>query len=126
MLNTRKALTRAITKEMIEIEQLLDEAQARMGRMVATAVEGRRAAKLPLFAGEDALALIASAQVRLLETRKDTHAAHYAFRDVRDQMGIKMEEEPQFGDYGDTPRKFAMDDGTVSAAPALTVVAQAA
>lgn len=104
MLKTRKDLVRNVTTELKAIEQLLDEAQVRAAQLVATAVEGRRAAHLPLFAGEDALALVADASVSLMATRKSIHAAHYAFRDVRDRMGIKAED---FGDYGDTPREYA-------------------
>jgi len=104
MLNTRKELTRAVTADLVAIEHLLDQAQVLQAKLVATAVEGRRAAKLPLFAGEDALALVADASVSLMAARKAIHAAHYAFRDVRDRMGIRIE---AFGDHGDTPREYA-------------------
>jgi len=114
MLKTRRELTRTMTAELRAIEQLLDEAQVRQAQLIATAIEGRRAAKLPLFAGEEALALVADAQVDLLKTRKAIHAAHYAFRDVRDQMGVQPE---AFGDYGDTPREYAPEGQA-----ALTVV----
>lgn len=116
MLNTRKKLTRAVTADLIAIEELLDQAQVLQAKLVATAVEGRRAAKLPLFAGEDALALVADASVSLMATRKAIHAAHYAFRDVRDRMGIRAED---FGDHGDTPREFTDPMG---AAPAVAIV----
>lgn len=121
LLNARKELTRTVTAELRAIEQLLDEAQVRQAQLVATAVEGRRTAKLPLFAGEDALALVAAASVDLLSVRKSIHAAHYAFRDVRDQMGV----DPQaFGDYGDTPREYVPEGQ--AARPALAIVDAAA
>lgn len=121
MLKTRRDLTRTMTAELRAIEQLLDEAQVRQAQLIATAIEGRRAAKLPLFAGEEALALVADAQVDLLKTRKAIHAAHYAFRDVRDQMGVQPE---AFGDYGDTPREYAPEGQ--AARPALAIVEAAA
>jgi hypothetical protein len=118
MLKTRRDLTRAVTAELRAIEELLDQAQVRQAQLIAIATQGRRDAKLPLFAGEDALALVADAQVDLLKTRKAIHAAHYAFRDVREQMGIRAE---NFGDYGDTPREY-MPEGQASR-PELAVVA---
>lgn len=118
LLNARKELTRIVTAELRAIEQLLDEAQVRQAQLVATAVEGRRTAKLPLFAGEDALALVAAASVDLLSVRKSIHAAHYAFRDVRDQMGIRAED---FGDHGDTPREFTSPAGATDQ-PVVAIV----
>ncbi len=118
MLKTRKDLTRTVTEELRAIEQLLDEAQVRQAKLIAIAVEGRRAAKLPLFAGEEALALVATASVDLLATRKSIHAAHYAFRDVRDQMNIRAED---FGDHGDTPRDFT-DPMGIEAQPVVALV----
>ena len=121
MLKTRQELTRAVTAELIAIEKLLDEAQVRQAALVGITVEGRRAAKLPLDAAEDALALVATASVELVAVRKNIHAAHYAFRDVRDRMGVKVE---AFGDYGDTPRTY--EPAGQAARPALAVVDAAA
>jgi hypothetical protein len=110
-------LVRTMTVELNAIETLIDEAYARMGRLDATAVEGRRAANLPLFAGENGLAAMAQSKVDLLKARKSLHEAHYAFRDVREQMGAAPH---AYGDFGDTPREVApMGD----ARPSLQAVA---
>jgi len=125
MRKERMDVARSVARPLIELEKLIDAALLKHAEVQVALVEGRAKAKLPLHAGEAGLEQMAAAAARLIEARKATHAAHYDFRDVQDQMGLsrfKASDDRDYGDKGDTPREFMTVDGF----PALSVVSEAA
>lgn len=100
MLNTRLEVARSVGMPLIKMEEHLDQALTQAAAMQTAAINGRRRAKLPLEAGEDALTLIADATAQLLAARKAVHQAHRLFRQEQTNMGLGV---VSYGDYGDTP-----------------------
>ena len=95
MLNQRHAAARAVADELFPAERHVDEAIVHHAKLAIAVVEGRRAAKLPLTAGQEALGYVAQANVRLCEARELLTQAHRAFRDTQIEIGLQA-----FG-YGD-------------------------
>lgn len=101
-METRIGVAQAVGLPLIEAEALLDQAFVLLARAQAAAVEGRRAARLPLHTGHDALDQVVTAQQALMMTRKAVHTAHYGFREIADGMNVPAR---AYGDHGDTPRE---------------------
>lgn len=101
-METRIGVAQAVGLPLIEAEALLDQAFVLLARAQAAAVEGRRAARLPLHTGHDALDQVLTAQQALMMTRKAVHTAHYGFREIADRMNVPAR---AYGDHGDTPRE---------------------
>lgn len=116
-ITTRTEVVKSIGTPLIALEQHLDAALITGGAVLAAAITGREKARLPLDAGQDAIERLMNAQQQLVAARKLVHEAHYALREVQDQMRVPPQ---MFGDHGDTPEKFAT---TGAAGPQLTVVA---
>ncbi|MBI0475390.1 hypothetical protein D9601_08505 [Sphingomonas sp. MA1305] len=122
MLNTRRELARNVGTELIALEELVDGALVGLAAVQSTAIAGRRAAKLPLHTGQEALEQLAGAMPALIAVRKAIHDAHLTFRAVQDDMRVGP---ISYGDYGDTPRE-TVPMGGAEAAPVLTLVDAAA
>lgn len=101
-LETKIGVAQAVGFPLMRAEKLLDEAFVLLAQAQAAAVEGRRAARLPLHAGHDAIEQVVTAQQALMATRKAVHTAHYGFRDIADGMQVPAR---AYGDHGDTPRE---------------------
>lgn len=121
MLQTRRELARNVGTELIALEELLDGAIVGLAKVQSTAVAGRRAAKLPLHTGQEALEQLAGAMPTLLAARKAIHDAHLTLRSVQDDMRVGP---ISYGDYGDTPRDTE-PKGAIEA-PVLTLAHVAA
>lgn len=116
MLKTRQDVARRIGRELIELEREVDGALVRQASLQVALIEGRRAAKLPLDAGQHGLVKIGEAVASLLAARAAIHDAHHDFRAVRDAMGVRAD----YGDYGDTPNGYQAE------VPVLALVPDAA
>lgn len=122
MLKTRIAVARAVAVPLVELEKHLDAAIAGQAAVQVAAIEGRREAKLPLEAGQEAMALMAQATVSMLAAREAVHRAHRLFRQAQTNMGVGP---ISYGDFGDSPEETFAPMG-VAERPALAVVADAA
>jgi hypothetical protein len=71
-------------------------------RLAIAVIEGRKAAKLPLDTGQEGLALVSRATAKLVEARGDICAAHVAFRETQQQIGLRS---VSFGDFWESPDK---------------------
>lgn len=100
MLNQRLAAAQAVANELFPAEKVIDEAILHHARLAIAVVEGRRSARLPLTAGQEALGLVAQANARLCEARGFLAEAHRAFRDAQREVGLKAF---GFGDEQDCP-----------------------
>lgn len=115
-ITTKTAVVKSIGTPLVALEQQLDAALLTSGTVLAAAITGREKARLPLDAGQDAIERLVLAQQQLVAARKAVHEAHYAFREVQDQMRVPPQ---MFGDHGDTPERFAT---TGAMTPQLSVV----
>lgn len=104
MLNQRHAAARAVANELFPAEKVVDQAIVHNARMAIAVVEGRRAAKLPLTAGQEALGYVAEANVRLCEARGLLAEAHRAFRETQLEVGLKAF---SYGDEQECPPSTA-------------------
>lgn len=116
----RVELAQSVGLPLIEMEQHLDNALTAGATLQAAAIGGRRAAHLPLEAGQDALDLIASAQAGMLAARRQVHEAHRLLRQYQDQLQLGP---VSYGDYGDSPEESATPRGGLTV---VETVAQAA
>ncbi|RST30625.1 hypothetical protein HMF7854_07085 [Sphingomonas ginkgonis] len=88
MLNQRHAAAQAVARELIPAERDLDAAIVHSAKLAIAVVEGRKAAKLPLATGQEALTLIAGATAQLVAARKQMIEAHHAFRETQIEIGL--------------------------------------
>ena len=88
MLNQRHAAARAVANELLPAEKIVDEAIVRNAKLAIAVVEGRRSAKLPLTAGQEALGYVAQANLRLCEARGLLAEAHRSFRQTQAEIGL--------------------------------------
>ena len=88
MLNKRHEIAQSIAKELIPAEGEIDNVILRNARLTIAVVEGRRAAKMPLLAGQEGLALVTRANASLVEARGLIAAAHVAFRQTQSEAGL--------------------------------------
>lgn len=89
MLNQRHAAARAVADQLLPAEKNVDDAIVHHAKLTIAVVEGRRAAKLPLAAGQEALGYVAQANARLCEVRELLANAHRAFRDTQNEIGLQ-------------------------------------
>ena len=115
MLKTRRDAALAVAAELVPLEKEIDGAIIRNAHLQIALIEARRQAKLPLHAGQRGLEKVMEAAGQLLAARAALHEAHYDFKQVRIDMGLRVE---NFGDMGDTPTGYDAVE-----APTLTVVA---
>ena len=88
MLNQRHQIAQSIANELLPAEQDVDQAIVRNARLTIAVVEGRKAARLPLDAGQEGLNLVAHANARLVEARGYLASAHVAFRKTQSEVGL--------------------------------------
>lgn len=117
-LNTRLAVAKSVAEPLIELEQQVDTSLGTLTTVLNAVIAGREKARLPLHAGQEGIERIAAAASSLIAARKAIHEAHYAFRDVQEQMGLGA---VAYGDHGDTPKVFTGQLGDV-VTPELAIV----
>ena len=102
MLNERLAAARRVADELFPAEADLDNAILHASRLAIAVIEGRKSAKLPITAGQEGLALVSRAAAKLVDARGDIGAAHVAFRDTQEEIGLRA---VSFGDIYECPDK---------------------
>lgn len=100
MLNQRHKAAQAVANELIPAERVVDEAIVHNARLAIAVVEGRRAANLPLTAGQEALGYVSQANLRLCEARGLLAEAHRAFRETQLEIGLTAF---SYGDFQECP-----------------------
>jgi len=100
MLNQRLTFAKGVADELFPAEADLEKAIVHASRLTIALVEGRKAAKQPITMGQDGLAHMARATTKLVEARGDMGAAHEAFREAQNELGLKA---VSFGDFWDCP-----------------------
>ena len=89
MLNQRLSAAQAVAAELFPAEIDLDNAIVHVSRLAIAVVEGRRAAKLPITAGQLGLSYVAQAGMSLVQARDAIGAAHAAFHDTQIEIGLR-------------------------------------
>lgn len=117
MLNQRIAVSRAVTTGLVGLEKQIDDAVVMQARLMIELIEGRRAAHLPLTAGQSGLDKVTEVAAHLVAARRLMNEAHYSFREVRDELRLPIH---AYGDTGDTPDDGA-HRGRAGAAPLALV-----
>lgn len=100
MLNQRHKAAQAIANELFPAEKVVDDAIVHHAKLAIAVVEGRRSAKLPITAGQEALDYVTQATVRLSEARALLAAAHRSFRETQVEIGLKAF---SYGDLQECP-----------------------
>jgi hypothetical protein len=93
---------RKVADELIPAEADLDNAILHASRLAIAVIEGRQEAKLPLNVGQEGLALMSRATMKLIDARSDIIGAHIAFRETQDEIGLRA---TSFGDFWESPDK---------------------
>ncbi len=114
MLNKRHEIAQSIARELIPAEREIESAILRNARLTIAVVEGRKAARMPLDAGQDGLRLVAQATASLVEARGLIVGAHKAFRKTQSEAGLDCF---SYGDIAECPEPIK-PSGTLSAANA--------
>jgi len=89
MLNDRLAAAQLIQEKLYAAEAAIDEALARASELTAAVPVARRRANIAATVGQDAIALSVEAITALVDARAKLVAAHGAYADVRDEMGLR-------------------------------------
>ncbi|WP_155264222.1 hypothetical protein [Sphingomonas segetis] len=104
MLNERLAFAKGVADELFPAEADVDSAIVHASRLAIALIEGRKTAKQPITMGQDGLALMSRATLKLVEARGEIGAAHAAFRTAQNELGLRA---VSFGDYWECPDKTA-------------------
>lgn len=88
MLNDRMAAARLVADKLLAFENAIDDALIAAAELTAAAPAARRQAKVSPIVGHEALALTGEAMAALHNARAKIVAAHNAFAEVRDELGI--------------------------------------
>jgi hypothetical protein len=104
MLNQRLAVAQKVAGELFPAEEDLDSAIVHAARLTIAVIEGRQTAKLPVTVGQEGLALVSRATAKLVDARGDIGAAHIAFRETQEEIGLRA---VAFGDVHECPPKTA-------------------
>jgi hypothetical protein len=114
MLNQRLSAAKKVADELLPAEADLDAAILHTSRLAIAVIEGAKTAKMPLDTGQEGLALVARAAAKLIEARGEMLAAHVAFRETQQEIGLGA---VSFGDLWVSPdKKLAMASGAANAA----------
>lgn len=113
MLNERLSAAQAVASELFPAEQDVDNAIIHASRLAIAVVEGRRKAKLPISVGQEGLSCVVNATARLVEARGELGAAHAAFREAKDEIGLRV---VAVGDLWDCPKQAVKSEPPAAAA----------
>lgn len=89
MLNDRLEAARLIATHLTALEDAIDDALASGAALTSATPQARRRANISAVVGQDAIALTGEAMAALHAARAKAVAAHHAFAEVRDEMGLK-------------------------------------
>lgn len=102
MLNERLAAARKVAGELLPAEAKLDETILHASRLAIAVIEGCKTARMPIDTGQDGLVLMTRAAAKLVEARGEMLAAHVAFKETQEEIGLKA---VSFGDIYVSPDK---------------------
>lgn len=88
MLNNRLTAARLLAEKITACENAIDDALISAAELTSAAPLARRTANVSPVVGQDALALTGEAFAALHAARAKMVAAHQAFAEVRDEMGL--------------------------------------
>ncbi|MEG8056817.1 hypothetical protein QP150_08790 [Sphingomonas sp. 22L2VL55-3] len=97
MLRERRRAADRVANDFLEAEAAVDKAAMLTASCVATLMQQRVAANLPLGTGAAALQMVSQASFEMVAVRQRFIEAHRALVDVRTEIGLG-----QFYGYGDT------------------------
>lgn len=123
MLRERRRAADRVANDFLEAEAAVDKAAMLTASCMATLMQQRVAANLPLATGTAALQMVSQASSDMINARQRFVDAHRALVDVRTEIGLG-----QFYGYGDTaecpPNEGALRIATAFDTPVhLTAVA---
>lgn len=98
MLKERRLAADLVTSRFLAVEKAVDQASASAATCLATMLEQRAAANLPIATGADALTLVAEATSDLMLARRKLIDAHGALARTRDGIGLRG-----YGDQSECP-----------------------
>lgn len=101
MLKARRTATDTVTAEFLQAEAAIDHAAQLAASCVATLLQQRAAANLPVSTGTAALQLVSEASTQIITARQRFIEAHSALVAVRREIG--MGQFYGFGDEGKCP-----------------------
>jgi DNA-binding CsgD family transcriptional regulator len=101
MLKERRQATDRVTADFLKAEAAVDQAASLAASCVATLLQQRAAAKLPVATGIAALQLVADASSDLIKARQRFVDAHHALVAVRSEIGLGA--FYAYGDEGECP-----------------------
>ena len=119
MLKERRTATDTVTLQFLKAEAAVDEAAMLAASCVATLLQQRAAANLPVGTGVAALQMISQASLDIITARQRFVEAHHALVQVRTDIGLG-----QFYGYGDTA-ECPPNEGALRADPPLRLAAVA-
>lgn len=89
MLKNRLRVVEDVTEKLTALEAAIDDALACAGDLTTTVSTGRQHANLSAVVAQDAIGLTGEAMKSLHDARAQMVAAHHAFADARDKMGLR-------------------------------------
>jgi len=101
MLKERRQATDRVTADFLKAEAAVDQAASLAASCVATLLQQRAAARLPVATGIAALQLVADASSDLIKARQRFVDAHRALVAVRSEIGLGA--FYAYGDEGECP-----------------------
>jgi hypothetical protein len=107
MLNQRRAAVEAVRDTFLPAEAASDAAAIQAARCLATTLEMRATANLPIGTGLDAIALLSRGASQAVEARQSLIEAHAKLAEIPDQIGLAT---VGWGDSGGCPPVHASAD----------------
>ena len=89
MLNERLYAARSIASKLHALETAIDDALAYAGELTTAVPQARRRAGVSAVVGQEAIWLTGQSLAALHEARAKIVAAHHAFAEVQEQVGLK-------------------------------------
>lgn len=118
MLNERRQAAHNVAADFRKVETATDEAARLAAVCMATMLQQRTEANLPVDTGLNALQLVSEAAAGLVVARQRLVMAHKALVDVRDDIGLG-----RFYGYGDESECPPIRGSVTDAPPRLAAVA---
>lgn len=123
MLKQRRQATDTVTRDFLRAEAAVDEAALLASTCVATLLQQRVAANLPVATGSAALQLVSDAASDIIKARQRFVDAHRALVGVRTEIGLAA--YYGYGDEGECPPNDGALRSGVEAFPPVRIVAAA-
>ena len=110
MLKQRQSAAQRVAADFLKAEAAADDAAGLAAACVATMIEQRAAANLPVGTGLEALRMVSEASADLIGARQRLIEAHGLLLQVREGIGIRgygdISECPELG-HGDKPVRLS-------------------